>query len=386
MAAKKTTKKKKAAKKKAAKRAGAKRAPARSRTKRDKVQSASVALAEYQKVVAAATGAECVTLGSEDCLANVPGHVSTQSLGLDYLCNRRGIPMGRVVELFGPPHIGKSTILDHLFAEVQRVGGVGVLCEPETARDRAYSARLGVDPGKLQYIQFPPAEFYLENILETFYTTIDFWRENHPDVPVVLGLDALGGAQTREESQDKGGNKQPGVAAKVLREASRKLPARLANTRIAVVICNHEYQRIQTAGRVGPRRETYGGGGLRHLATLRIQLFSVGEWVKRSDGEILGRVIGAKLVKNRLGNPWGETRLAMLSGHGISNVWTLYQEFRARGWIVKSGSWSSLSLDGEILKFQGWSGLSAKCVEDPDLFGRLVAVWAQHQEAENADV
>jgi RecA/RadA recombinase len=194
----------------------------------------------------------------------------------------------------------------------------------------------------------------------------------------VIGWDALGGTATKKEVEvglDMADHDKPAQAASVLRRAARQLPGKLGNSRVAVVICNHEYENIQMGGRVGPKRQTYGGPAVRHLATIRLQLFSAGDWVKRSDGEILGRVVGAKLVKNRLGNPWGEARVALLSGVGIDNVWSVFAKLKAAGIIVTGGSWSAMNLDGEEIKFQGWNGLNQKCLEDSTLFPRLVNVW-----------
>ena len=331
---------------------------------------------EYRECIKSNKIAEVISLAHDDCLANVPMHVSTQSLALDRLLNNLGIPSGRVIEIFGPEHIGKSTLLDHIFAAVQAMGGEAILAEPEGARDTAYTRNIGVDPAKLHYLNFPREGLYLENILMTFYKTIDFWRAKFPDTPVVLGLDALGGAATREEMDKQLSEpNQPGAAAKVLREAARQIPARLGNTKISIVICNHEYDKINMGGYASKKRETYGGGGLRHLSSIRLSLYSGGEWIKASDGAILGRVVVAKLVKNRLGNPWGEARFALLSGVGVNNVWTIFERLKSADLITKGGSWSSLNLDGKILKFQGWTGLQQKCAEDPTLFPRLVSVY-----------
>ena len=348
----------------------------KSRPRKPKTKIKKDPIQEYRECLKSDGVVEVISLSDDDCLANVKLHISTQSLALDRLLNCKGIPTGRVTEVFGENNIGKSTLLDHLFAEVQRMGGVAILAEPEGAREIGYTQRIGVDPNRLQYMHFPRADFHLENILMKFYQTIDWWRDNSPSTPVVLGLDALGGAATREEMEKQLSQpNQPGAAAKVLREASRQIPARLGNTNIAVVICNHEYEQIQTFGHVGKRKETYGGGGLRHLASIRLALYPAGEWVKTPDGSRIGRVVGARLVKNRLGAPWGQTKFALISGIGVNNVWTVYEKLREANLIQVSGSWAGINLDGEVIKFQGWSGLQAKCAEDETLWPRLVSVY-----------
>lgn len=328
--------------------------------------------------------AQVVTLDDPDCLAGVPMHFSTGSLALDRLLNGKGIPSGRVTEFFGPPYVGKSTLLDQVYAQAQAMGGQAVLIEPETARTQGYSKRLGVYSDKLHYIQYKDRDdMHLENIMSLFYDMIDFWRKESPDTPVVIGLDALGGTATRDEIQNrlKKAN-QPGAAAKVVREAARQIPSKLGNTKIALIICNHEYDKIATGGFVGKKRETYGGGGLRHLASVRVSLFPTSDYVKDGAGTRLGRIHGAKLVKNRLADPtksefslMPEARFAIMSGRGVNNVWTIYQDFIQAGYITLSGSWAALNLGEEVLKFQGWLGLQKKCAEDSTLFPRLVAAY-----------
>jgi recombination protein RecA len=321
---------------------------------------------------------EVLTLADEGCLANVPMHISTQSVELDRLLNGQGIPCGRCIEIYGPPHIGKSTLLDHMFASVQKIGGLGILIDAEGARDVRYSRSIGIDAGRLQYLMFERDQLHVENILTKIIETVEFWTEKDPQVPIVIGWDALGGTATRDELEGRlEKNERPAQAAKVLRTACRQLPAKLGNTRIALVVCNHEYENIQMgfmANKVGKKRETYGGEAIRHLSSIRLQLFPTG-WIKRADGAIIGREVGAKLVKNRLGAPWGEARVALLSGIGIDNVWSIYQRLAAARLISVSGSWAAINLDGAVLKFQGWSGLAAKCAEDVTLFPRLVSVY-----------
>lgn len=320
---------------------------------------------------------EVLTLADDDCLANVKLHISTQSLELDRLLNGKGIPTGRVTELYGPPHIGKSTIMDHLFAQVQKMGGVGILLDTEGARDSRYTQSIGVDLEKLQYIEFAREALHIENVIMKIYETVEFWRDNAPDTPVVIGWDALGGTATRDELEKRlEKESRTAQAATVLRKACRQLPPKLGNTKIAVVICNHEYQTIQLGAHGKAGKETYGGAAVKHLASIRIQLHSVKDgWIKKSDGEILGRKIGVNLIKNRLGHPFGSAEIALLSGVGIDNTWAIFERLKAAGIIVISGAWAAINLDGEVIKFQGWTGLAKLCAENDTLFPRLVSVY-----------
>lgn len=338
-------------------------------------------LAEYREAVEKDGHAQIVALGSEDCSSNVRRWFSTGSMALDRLCNGKGIPAGRITEMFGVGHVGKSTMLDHIMAGCQREGGVACLADTESARDVKYTSRIGVDPAKLQLIEFERGHLTVENVLDKIKLTADFWSTKYPDMPVVIGFDALGGTPTSEELEKKLGaavgedqeHTKPGGAAKVLRQACRQLVGAIAGTNIAVVICNHEYEQIMKHG-FGKKRETYGGEAIRLAATYRIELFNLG-FIKRGDGQIIGRQVGAKLVKNRLGKPWGQTSFALIPGIGVDNSWDLYEGLRDRGVIVISGSWAAVNLDGTVIKFQGWAGFQAKCAEDPTLFPRLVTVY-----------
>ena len=350
-----------------------KRTPTKSRKKKTPKIKKDL-IKEYQQSLKSKGIVEVLTLADDDCLANVKLHISTQSLELDKLLNGKGVPTGRVLELYGPPHIGKSTLMDHMFAEVQKIGGVAILLDTEGARDSKYTRAIGVDPAKLQYIEFARDALHIENVLIKIYDTVEFWADKAPDMPVLIGWDALGGTSTRDELEKRlEKDSQPARAATVLRKAARQLPPKLGNTNIAVVIANHEYQNLGMGGQKA-RKETYGGAAVRHLASIRFQLYNAG-WIKRSDGSVIGRKVGVNLIKNRLGNPFGSTEIAILSGVGVDNTWSLYECLKEAGVIVISGSWAAINLDGEVIKFQGWSGLVTKCTEDPTLFPRLVSVY-----------
>ena len=364
----------------ASKKKSVSRKPARSKAKKVKAapRIRKDLLKEYQETIKESDKqghrvVEALTLADDDCLANVRTHISTLSLELDRLFNGKGIPTGRVVEIYGPPHIGKSTLLDHCFASVQQMGGVAVLADTEGARDSNYTQKIGVDLNTLQYLEFGQDSMHIENIITKIFETVEFWRAKAPEMPVLIGWDALGGTATRDELEKRLTKEaRMAGASKVLRAACRQLPTKLGNTNISIVIINHEYEKINV--NFGKKKDTYGGGALRHLASIRAQLYSTG-YIKNGAGEILGREVVAKLVKNRLGNPWGEAKFALISGVGIDNVWSVFNRLYEAKIIVKSGSWAAINLDGDELKFQGWSGLVVKCQEDPTLFPRLVSVY-----------
>jgi len=335
-------------------------------------------LAEFGAAIGQDGHAQSLTL-ADDVLSKVKTWISTGSLALDRLMAGKGVPCGRVTEMYGPNHIGKSTLLDHMFAECQRMGGYGILLDIEGARDEAYTQSIGVDISRLSVLEFDRAHLVMEEVVDKIFDSIDFWYREFPDVPIVIGWDALGSTRTRDEAnKSMGEDPIVAAAASVMRRACRAIMPHVGGTNIALVVCNHSYTQVQTSGGV-QRQVTYAGEALRHAATFRLKLRSAypNQWIKSTDGIILGRQIIINVEKNRFGNPWNEARVALMSGHGIDNVWSVYEELKARGFITTSGSWSAINLDGEVLKFQGWNGLNAKIADDETLFPRLVSVYQQ---------
>jgi len=346
--------------------------------------------AEYAATMKKQGVATISQLSNDEALPNIRGRISTQSLALDALLRNprepvgwRGIPLSRVTEIFGPPFIGKSTLLDLIFGSVQKDGGTAILADTETSRDRHYVNRLGVDLDRLQYMEFVDGVVHIENVIKAFIHTIEWWKANYPDQKVVIGWDALGSTATKD-SWDKGVEfdkaNQPGAAARAMNEASRHLPPRLAGTNIALVIINHEYEMIRTGMAAkfgGKKRETYGGHGVRHADSLRIKLYSAGTYIKDAAGRMLGRVVAAELIKNRLGESSVTAHVPIMQGIGVDNVWTVLEDLKKEKIVVTNGSWSAINIDGQQINFQGWAGLKLKCVEDESLFPRLLSVWNQ---------
>lgn len=329
--------------------------------------------------------AKVMYLSQDDCGINIPGRVSTGSLALDKILTNTaepadwaGIPLSRITEIYGPAHIGKSTLLDQIIASVQRAGGMAALFDIENSRDRAYTAQLGVDLDNLVIPDIPVEQTHIESVLRISKTIITTFRDQYPDVPAIIGWDALGGTATQDEVEKGMVSEkatQPGAAAKAMRLASRLIGPELKGTNIAFVILNHEYENIGMGAFAGPKRKTFGGGGPSHLASLRIQLYSGGKYVKDGAGNIYGREIVAKIIKNRLGPSMVEARLPMIMGMGTDNIWTVFDDLKAAGVITTGGGWSAINIDGDVTRWQGWLGLRTKCADNPEFYSQLLGVW-----------
>lgn len=313
------------------------------------------------------------------CLSRLGNFLSTQQPSLDRMLDWFGFPLGKWIEVFGPEHIGKSTFLYHLFAEVQKQGGIGILVDIENAAIPKYVGNIGVDTDRLLMPEFDRDAVILENVVDLMYESIRWWRISHPEIPVVVGWDALGSTRTQEE-RDKGAEqgKKPGSAAKLMHYMKRKVVPELAGTNILLVVLNHEYDVVNMGGGgfgFGKKRETYGGGGQRLASAIRLKLFPKGD-LKNSAGQIIGRQVGVEAKKDKIFGSYRDSAdMCIIPHYGFVPEWSLYQEFVKAGVIKTSGSWAALNMDGDELKFQGWLGLHQKTKEDPTLLPRLIKVY-----------
>lgn len=256
---------------------------------------------EFAKSLSEKGMVQVLRMTDDDCLLHVKDYLPTGNPALDRLLHGRGIPFGRITEIFGKHHIGKSTLLDHFFKMVQRAKGTGVLADTEEARDISYTQAIGVDVDKLMLLEFDRHELTMENVLNKVLETINWWRDHYPERKVLIGWDSLGGTQTAEERDktvERG--KSPGSAASIMQLMRRKVTPALSNTNIALVILNHEYEKINMGG-FGKKRETYGGEAVRMAASIRMELHATkGQWLPDANGVIIGRKVGVKLVKSKL--------------------------------------------------------------------------------------
>ena len=332
---------------------------------------------EYAKAVSQKGMVQILHMTDDDCLMHVKDFLPSGNIELDRLLHGRGIPFGRITEIYGPNHIGKSTTLDHFFRMVQREGGTAILADTELARDLEYTRAIGVDVTKLLVMELDRDQLTMENILTKILETINWWRTNYPDRKVVIGWDSLGGTQTNEErDKEVSKGKSPGSAASIMQLMRRKVTPDLAHSNIALVILNHEYEKINTTKFAGKKRETYGGEAVRMAASIRLEMHGTGEWIKVSDGTVIGRVVGFKLTKSKVqGDAMFSCRVGIIRGVGISNVWTIFESLKRIGVIQVSSSWAAMNLDGEVMKFQGFNGLQRLCSEDPTLEDRLIKVY-----------
>lgn len=319
-------------------------------------------------------------MSDEDLVSNIKGYLSTQSLALNKAIGIPGYPMGRLIEISGPEHVGKSTLLDHLFAEVQSLDGIAMLIDSEAGRDANYSSKVGVDPDTMFMPQAKKEAFLT---LEDVFTSIDLalnWKlANAPETPMAIGVDSVANLPSREDLERGAGERKPGEGASILKHTLRVLMQKVAKSGAVLVLINQLYTRIGYQGWGDPRIE-WGGSAIPYQASLRIRLNHGKDKIKLSDGTIIGSVTEATIKKSKVSaNSYTKCSIPIRHGVGVDNLYTIYDRFKTEGYIGVGGAgWNTMLLPEtqEPLKWQrGHLGLTELCTEDPALYPKLAAIY-----------
>jgi len=253
--------------------------------------------------------------------------VSTGCLGLDIALGIGGLPRGRVVEIYGPESSGKTTMALHCIAEAQKRGGVCAFVDAEHALDPIYARKLGVDLEDLLISQPDTGEQALE-ITDTLV------RSGALDVLVVDSVAAL---TPKAELEGEMGDSLPGLQARLMSQALRKLTASISKSRTMVIFINQIRQKIGVM--FGNPETTTGGNALKFYASVRLDIRRIGA-IKDRD-EVVGNQTRIKVVKNKMAPPFKEVEFDIMYGEGVSKVGELIDLGVKAGVVEKSGSWFS---------------------------------------------
>ncbi len=280
--------------------------------------------------------------------------IPTGSLGLDIALGVGGLPRGRVVEIYGPESSGKTTLTLHVVAEAQKRGGTCAFVDAEHALDPIYARKLGVNLDDLLISQPDTGEQALE-IADTLI------RSGAIDVLVVDSVAAL---TPRAEIEGEMGDVQPGLQARLMSQALRKLTASISRSNCMVIFINQIRMKIGIM--YGSPETTTGGNALKFYASVRLDIRRIGA-IKDRD-EVIGNQTRVKVVKNKVAPPFKQVEFDIMYGEGISKAGELIDLGVKAGVVEKSGAW--FSFDSQRLG-QGRENAKAFLKQNPDMAERI---------------
>jgi recombination protein RecA len=294
-------------------------------------------------------------LGANQKVAEIEA-ISTGSLGLDIALGIGGLPRGRVIEVYGPESSGKTTLALHIVAEAQKKGGVAAFVDAEHALDVGYAKKLGVDIAELLVSQPDTGEQALE-ITDTLV------RSGAVDIVVVDSVAAL---TPKAEIEGEMGDSLPGLQARLMSQALRKLTASISRSNTIVLFINQIRMKIGVM--FGNPETTTGGNALKFYSSVRLDIRRIGA-IKSGD-DVVGSQTRVKVVKNKVAPPFRQVEFDIMYGSGISKTGELVDLGSKAGIVEKSGSW--FSFDNQRIG-QGRENAKAFLAENPDVAAKIEA-------------
>jgi recombination protein RecA len=323
----------------------------------DKHKALDAALAHIEKQFGKGS---IMRLGATDKSIDVEA-VSTGSLGLDIALGIGGLPRGRVVEIFGPESSGKTTLALHVVAESQRRGGICAFVDAEHAVDPVYARKLGVKVEDLLISQPDSGEQALE-IVDTLV------RSGAVDVLVVDSVAAL---TPKAELEGEMGDSLPGLQARLMSQALRKLTGTISKSRCMVIFINQIRMKIGIM--FGNPETTTGGNALKFYSSVRLDIRRIGQ-IKERD-EPVGNQTRVKVVKNKVAPPFKQVEFDIMYGQGISKTGELVDLGVKAGIVEKSGAW--ISYNGTRIG-QGRENAKTFLKDNPKIAAELEAAIRQN--------
>jgi recombination protein RecA len=315
----------------------------------DRGRAVEAALANIEKKFGKGS---IMRLGERE-VSDIPA-ISTTSLSLDAAIGVGGVPRGRIVEIYGPESSGKTTLALHIVAEAQKAGGVAAYIDAEHAMDADYAGKLGVDIAQLLISQPDSGEQALE-IAEALV------RSNGVDVIVVDSVAAL---VPRAELDGEMGDSLPGLQARLMSQALRKLTAIVAQSNTCFIFINQIREKIGVM--FGNPETTTGGRALKFYSSLRLDIRRIGA-IKDGD-RVAGNRTKVKVAKNKVAPPFREAEFDIMYGEGISREGDLLDLAVVQRAVEKSGAW--FSYKGERLG-QGRENAKQALKDNPEILHKI---------------
>ena len=287
--------------------------------------------------------------------------VSTGSLGLDIALGVGGLPRGRIVEIYGPESSGKTTLALHTVAEAQKKGGICAFVDAEHALDPIYARKLGVNVDELLISQPDAGEQALE-IADTLV------RSGAVDV---LVIDSVAALVPRAELEGEMGDALPGLQARLMSQALRKLTASINKSNTMVIFINQIRMKIGVM--YGSPETTTGGNALKFYASVRLDIRRIGA-IKDRD-EVVGNQTRVKVVKNKLAPPFKTVEFDIMYGEGVSKMGEILDLGVKAGVVEKSGAW--FSYDSQRIG-QGRENAKTFLKENADIATKIEAAIRQN--------
>ncbi|WP_083240624.1 recombinase RecA [Methyloceanibacter methanicus] len=291
-------------------------------------------------------------LGQNETAVEVEA-IPTGSLGLDIALGIGGLPRGRVVEIYGPESSGKTTLALHVVAEAQKKGGVCAFVDAEHALDTVYARKLGVDLENVLISQPDTGEQALE-IADTLVRS----------GASTLVVDSVAALTPKAELEGEMGDSLPGLQARLMSQALRKLTGSISKSRCMVIFINQIRMKIGVM--FGSPETTSGGNALKFYASVRLDIRRIGA-IKERD-EVVGNQTRVKVVKNKVAPPFKQVEFDIMYGEGVSKMGELIDLGVKAGIVEKSGSW--FSFDSERIG-QGRENAKTFLKEHPDMAQRI---------------
>jgi len=316
----------------------------------DKEKALEAAISQIER---ACGKGSIMRLGQNETVVEIES-IPTGSLGLDIALGIGGLPRGRVVEIYGPESSGKTTLALHVVAEAQKKGGVCAFVDAEHALDTIYARKLGVDLENVLISQPDTGEQALE-IADTLV------RSGAIDVLVVDSVAAL---TPKAELEGEMGDSLPGLQARLMSQALRKLTGSISKSRCMVIFINQIRMKIGVM--FGSPETTSGGNALKFYASVRLDIRRIGA-IKERD-EVVGNQTRVKVVKNKVAPPFKQVEFDIMYGEGVSKMGELIDLGVKAGIVEKSGSW--FSYDSERIG-QGRENSKTYLKEHPEMAAKI---------------